>query len=50
MTRQDRAIDTSVQRFMAGRANAQIVEVDASHAVMLSRPDAVTKLIEFAAR
>lgn len=50
VTRKDRAIDPSVQRFMATRANAKITEVDASHAVMLSRPDVVTKLIESAAR
>jgi hypothetical protein len=47
---QDKAINQNVQRFMATRANARITEVDASHAVMLSRPDAVTKLIEQAAR
>jgi hypothetical protein len=35
---------------MATRANARITEVNASHAVMLSQPDAVTKIIEQAAR
>ncbi|WP_236795020.1 alpha/beta fold hydrolase [Amycolatopsis sp. GM8] len=50
ITRQDHAINPDLQRFMAARANAHTTEVDASHAVMLSRPDAVTKIIEQAAR
>jgi pimeloyl-ACP methyl ester carboxylesterase len=50
VTRQDHAISPDVQRFMTTRANARTTEVDASHAVMFSRPDAVTKIIEQAAR
>jgi pimeloyl-ACP methyl ester carboxylesterase len=50
LTRQDQAINPDLQRFMDNRAHARITEVDASHAVMLSRPDAVTKIIEQAAR
>ncbi|GIE81792.1 alpha/beta hydrolase [Actinoplanes philippinensis] len=50
ITRQDRAINPDLQRFMATRAHARVTEVNASHAVMLSRPDAVTKIIEQAAR
>jgi pimeloyl-ACP methyl ester carboxylesterase len=50
VTRQDHAISPDVQRFMTTRAHAHTTEVDASHAVMLSRPDAVTKIIEQAAR
>ena len=50
ITRQDRAISPDLQHFMTTRANAQTTEVDASHAVMLSRPEAVTKIIEQAAR
>lgn len=50
VTRQDHAINPELQRFMATRAHARITEVNASHAVMLSRPDAVTKIIEQAAR
>ncbi|MGW4729059.1 alpha/beta fold hydrolase [Streptomyces shenzhenensis] len=50
ITRQDRAIAPDVQRFMAERANAHVTEVNASHAVMVSRPAAVTKIIEQAAR
>ncbi|WP_198154064.1 hypothetical protein [Catenuloplanes japonicus] len=38
------------QRFRSARAHARVTEVDASHAVMLSRPDAVTRIIEQAAR
>ena len=48
--RQDKAINPDLQRFMDTRAGARVTEVDASHAVMLSRPDAVTKIIEQAAR
>jgi pimeloyl-ACP methyl ester carboxylesterase len=50
VTRDDKAINPDVQRSMATRANARITEVNASHAVMLSQPDAVTKIIEQAAR
>jgi pimeloyl-ACP methyl ester carboxylesterase len=50
ITRQDHAISPDLQRFMTTRAHAHTTEVDASHAVMLSRPDAVTKIIEQAAR
>lgn len=50
VTRQDHAISPDLQRFMATRAHARVTEVDASHAVMLSRPGDVTKIIEQAAR
>jgi pimeloyl-ACP methyl ester carboxylesterase len=50
LTRQDHAISPDLQRFMTTRAHARVTEVDASHAVMLSRPSAVTKIIEQAAR
>lgn len=50
VTRQDHAISPDLQRFMTTRAHARTTEVDASHAVMLSRPEAVTKIIEQAAR
>ena len=42
---QDRAIPPAGQRFMAERGNAQIEEVAASHASMVSQPEAVTQLI-----
>jgi pimeloyl-ACP methyl ester carboxylesterase len=50
VTRQDHAINPELQRKMTTRANARTTEVDASHAVMLSRPDVVTDVIERAAR
>jgi pimeloyl-ACP methyl ester carboxylesterase len=42
---EDRAIPPAGQRFMAERANAQTEEVAASHASMVSQPEAVTRLI-----
>jgi len=42
---EDRAIPPAGQRFMAERGNAQIEEVAASHASMVSQPEAVTRLI-----
>ncbi len=47
---QDRAIPLAAQRFMAKRANSRTIEVRASHAVTVSRPDDVAKLIMQAAR
>ena len=42
---QDRIIPPPEQRAMATNANAEIVEVDASHVSMISKPDDVTDLI-----
>ena len=42
---QDRAIPPAGQRFMAERGNAKVEEVAASHASMVSQPEAVTRLI-----
>ncbi|MFK4547998.1 pimeloyl-ACP methyl ester carboxylesterase [Streptomyces tendae] len=50
ITRQDKAIAPDLQRFMSKRAHAHIKEVNASHAVMISRPGSVTRVIEDAAR
>lgn len=47
---EDLAIPTELSRFMAKRANAHLIEVDASHAVTVSQPDAVTSVILEAAR
>jgi pimeloyl-ACP methyl ester carboxylesterase len=47
---EDRVIGTDAERSMAVRARSQIVEVRASHAVLVSRPTKVTKLIEKAAQ
>ena len=49
ITRQDRAISHDLQRLMAGRTDAHVTEVDASHAVMISHPDVVADVIEQAA-
>jgi pimeloyl-ACP methyl ester carboxylesterase len=42
---EDRAITPELQRFMAERANATIVEVPASHVSFLSQPEAAIQLI-----
>ena len=47
---QDHMIPPAAQRAMAERAGAAVTEVDASHAVYLSRPVAVADLIEQAVR
>ena len=49
ITRRDRAISYDLHKFMAGRTGAQVTELDASHAVMLSHPDAVADVITQAA-
>jgi pimeloyl-ACP methyl ester carboxylesterase len=41
----DKAVGTDVLRTMAARANAEVVEVEASHVVMISQPQAVTDVI-----
>ncbi|MFG2480370.1 alpha/beta fold hydrolase [Streptomyces fagopyri] len=50
VTTQDYNIPPAAQRFMAQRAHAHTVEIKASHAVSVSHPGAVTRLIEQAAR
>ena len=42
---EDKAIPPELQRFMAERANATIVEVPASHVSFVSQPQAATQLI-----
>jgi pimeloyl-ACP methyl ester carboxylesterase len=46
---EDNAVGTANERYMAQRAHAEITEVDASHLVMISHPDAVVAVIESAA-
>ncbi|WUH50195.1 alpha/beta hydrolase [Streptomyces sp. NBC_00443] len=46
----DRIIPRDAQVYMAERANAHIREIESSHAVSVSHPDAVTHIIENAAR
>ncbi|MFE2050869.1 alpha/beta fold hydrolase [Streptomyces sp. NPDC059459] len=50
VTTQDLNIPVAVQRFMARRAQSHTTEVNASHAVSVSQPGAVARLIEQAAR
>ncbi|WP_229840734.1 alpha/beta fold hydrolase [Streptomyces brasiliensis] len=50
ITRQDHAIAPALQHSMSKRAGAHTEEVNASHAVMISHPSAVTHIIEDAAR
>lgn len=50
VTTEDRNIPVAAQRFMSKRAHARTTEIDASHAVSVSRPGAVTRIVEQAAR
>jgi pimeloyl-ACP methyl ester carboxylesterase len=47
---EDLNIPLEAMRFMANRAGSTIVEIDASHAVAVSRPAAVAEIIDTAAR
>jgi pimeloyl-ACP methyl ester carboxylesterase len=46
----DKAAGADVVRSMARRAGADIVEVEGSHVIMISQPQAVTDLVVTAAR
>ncbi|MDQ1554794.1 MAG: hypothetical protein QOK46_1872 [Microbacteriaceae bacterium] len=50
VARQDHAIPPATERFMAARAHATTVEVNASHVPMMSQPEATTRLILQAVR
>ncbi|MGY0065304.1 alpha/beta fold hydrolase [Streptomyces sp. QTS137] len=50
VTTEDRNIPVAAQRFMSARAHARTTEIDASHAVSVSNPDAVARIVERAAR
>ena len=45
MTTGDKTIGSDVVRFYAERAGATITEVEGSHAIMISQPQAVTDVI-----
>jgi pimeloyl-ACP methyl ester carboxylesterase len=47
---QDRNINPDLERRMAQRAGSETVEVPASHAVYMSKPREVARLIEQAAK
>ncbi|MET8954253.1 alpha/beta fold hydrolase [Streptomyces sp. NPDC004393] len=49
VARADHAIPPAAERFMASRAHAHTIEVNAPHAVQLTDPGAVTHLVEQAA-
>ncbi|MFB7288422.1 alpha/beta fold hydrolase [Actinacidiphila glaucinigra] len=49
VARADRTIPPAAERFMAARAHARTIEVDGPHAVHVTDPGAVTRLIEKAA-
>jgi pimeloyl-ACP methyl ester carboxylesterase len=46
----DRMIPPAAQRFMAQRAGAKVAEYAGSHAIYVSRPDAVAAIINDAAQ
>ena len=46
----DKMIPPPAQRFMSKRAGSTVVEVAGSHAIYVSQPGAVAKLIEDAAK
>jgi pimeloyl-ACP methyl ester carboxylesterase len=50
VTTEDLNIPVAAQRFMSHRAHSRTTEIDASHAVSVSHPDAVTRIVERAAR
>jgi pimeloyl-ACP methyl ester carboxylesterase len=50
IARQDLAIPLESTRFMADRAGSTTVEIDASHAITVSKPDVVADAIDSAAR
>jgi pimeloyl-ACP methyl ester carboxylesterase len=50
LTTQDHVISPELQRWMYQRSGAKVTEVGASHAVFISQPDAVARVIEAAAK
>jgi len=46
---QDHALRPELGRWMARRARSKVTEIDASHAVQISHPRAVARVIEAAA-
>ncbi|MFC8590421.1 alpha/beta fold hydrolase [Streptomyces atroolivaceus] len=50
VTTEDRNIPVAAQRYMSARAKARTTTIDASHAVSVSRPEAVVRIVEQAAR
>jgi pimeloyl-ACP methyl ester carboxylesterase len=46
---EDQIVDAGLQRLMYHRANAKVTEIKASHALMISQPEAVLKVVRQAA-
>jgi pimeloyl-ACP methyl ester carboxylesterase len=49
VSKQDRTINSDLERFMAARMKAQTIEVDAGHLSLVSHPQQITNLILAAA-
>jgi hypothetical protein len=49
LTTEDHMLAPELQRFMSKRAGSKVVEINGSHAIYVSRPDAVATMIEKAA-
>lgn len=50
VSQQDRMINPELERFMAGRAKSETIEIAGSHSIFLSHPQEVAALIERAAK
>jgi pimeloyl-ACP methyl ester carboxylesterase len=50
VAKEDKALHPDMERFVANRMGATIVEINSSHVPFISQPDEVVKLIEKAAR
>ena len=50
VSKQDRMINPDLERFMAKRAQSQVIELPGSHAIFLSHAREVAALIERAAK
>lgn len=50
VSKQDKAINPDLERFMAKRCGATTVEIDSSHASLVSHPEVVVSLIQAAIR
>ena len=50
MTTEDLTVPADAQRFFAGRMKAEVTEIAASHAGLISKAEDVAKVIEQAAR
>jgi pimeloyl-ACP methyl ester carboxylesterase len=49
LAQQDQTVHPDLQRFLAKRMNATVVETNSSHVIMLSQPDVVIDVVRKAA-